>query len=98
MIRVSFLFFAFMVCGLLRAQTNPTVLVLRGGTQVDVASGREISDSTIVIRGERIERGPLLDRIPPVWPRHESASRHATTSEKRREFPCRPGCGLCEGL
>jgi imidazolonepropionase-like amidohydrolase len=54
--RMLFLFFAFMLSGLLRAQTNPTVLVLRGGTLIDVASGKEISDSTIVMRGERIER------------------------------------------
>jgi imidazolonepropionase-like amidohydrolase len=39
-----------------RAQTSPTVLVLRGGTLVDVASGKEIPDSVIVIRGERIEQ------------------------------------------
>ena len=30
--------------------------MLRGGTLVDVASGKEISDSTIVMRGERIEQ------------------------------------------
>lgn len=39
-----------------RAQTSPTVLVLRGGTLVDVASGKEIPDSVIVIRGQRIEQ------------------------------------------
>jgi len=32
------------------------VLVLRGGTVVDVASGKEIPDSVIVIRGDRIEQ------------------------------------------
>jgi imidazolonepropionase-like amidohydrolase len=51
-----FLFLAFMLSGLLRAQTSPTALVLRGGTLVDVASGKEIPDSTIVMRGERIEQ------------------------------------------
>ena len=53
--RMLFLFFALMLSGRLRAQTNPTVLVLRGGMLVDVASGKEISDSTIVMRGGRIE-------------------------------------------
>jgi N-acyl-D-aspartate/D-glutamate deacylase len=53
---VPFLFFAFMLCGLLRAQTNPAVLVLRGGTLVDVASRKETSDSTIVMQGGRIEQ------------------------------------------
>jgi hypothetical protein len=36
--------------------TNPTALVLRGGTLVDVTSGKEVSGSVIVIRGERIEQ------------------------------------------
>ena len=54
--RMLFLFLAFMLSGLLRAQTSPTALVLRGGTLVDVASGKEIPDSTIVMRGERIEQ------------------------------------------
>jgi imidazolonepropionase-like amidohydrolase len=50
---------------ILRAQTSPTMLVLRGGTLVDVASGKEISDSTIVMRGERIEQvGSGNTRIP----------------------------------
>ena len=51
-----FLCFALALGGILWAQTSPTTLVLRGGTLVDVASGKEISDSTIVIRGERIEQ------------------------------------------
>jgi len=51
-----FLFLAFMLSGLLRSETNPTVLVLRGGTLVDVTTGEESSDSTIVMRGERIEQ------------------------------------------
>src|SRR5215469_1452003 len=51
-----FLFLAFILSGLLRSETNPTVLVLRGGTLVDVATGEESSDSTIVMRGERIEQ------------------------------------------
>ena len=42
--------------GMSRAQTKPRVLVLRGGTVVDVASGREIPDRAITIRGERIEQ------------------------------------------
>ena len=54
--RVVFLPFAFLLAGILRAQTSPTVLVLRGGTLVNVASGKEISDSVIVMRGERIEQ------------------------------------------
>jgi imidazolonepropionase-like amidohydrolase len=36
--------------------TTPAVLVLRGGTLVDVVSGREIPNSVIVIRAERIEQ------------------------------------------
>jgi hypothetical protein len=54
--RTVFLGFAFLLAGLLRAQTSPPALVLRGGTLVDVATGKEISDSVIVIRGEQIER------------------------------------------
>jgi len=54
--RILFLSIAFVLSGLLRAQTSPTVLVLRGGTLVDAATGKEISDSVIVIRGERIEQ------------------------------------------
>jgi len=53
--RTLFVCFAFVLAGLLRAQTGPTVLVLRGGTLVDVTSGKEISDSTIVMRGDRIQ-------------------------------------------
>jgi imidazolonepropionase-like amidohydrolase len=63
--RRLFLSFAFMVSGLLRAQTSSAVLVLRGGTMVDVASGKEISDSVIVMRSERIEQvGPGNMAIP----------------------------------
>jgi hypothetical protein len=54
--RMVFLFLAFVLAGLLRAQTSPSALVLLGGTLVDVASGNEISDSIIVMRGERVER------------------------------------------
>ena len=53
---MSFLFLAFILSGLMRSETNPTVLVLRGGTLVDVATGEESPDSTIVMRGERIEQ------------------------------------------
>jgi hypothetical protein len=52
--RLVFLCFAFVLAGILRAQTSPTALVLRGGTLLDAATGKEISDSIIVIRGERI--------------------------------------------
>ena len=51
-----FLCFALALGGIVSTQTSPTMLVLRGGMLVDVASGKEISDSTIVIRGERIEQ------------------------------------------
>jgi imidazolonepropionase-like amidohydrolase len=54
--RMVFLCFALVLAGILRAQTSPAVLVVRGGTLVDVASGKEISDSIIVIRGEQIEQ------------------------------------------
>jgi imidazolonepropionase-like amidohydrolase len=47
---------ALAVVGMSRAQTSPAVLVLRGGTLVDVAFGKEIPGSVIVIRGERIEQ------------------------------------------
>ena len=42
----------FCLAGTSRAQK---VLVLRGGTLVDVSSGNEMRDSIIVIRGARIE-------------------------------------------
>jgi hypothetical protein len=54
--RLLFLWVAFALAGMLRAQTSTAVLVLRGGTVVDVASGKEIPDTVIVIRGERIEQ------------------------------------------
>lgn len=54
--RTIFLWFIFLLSGILTAQTSATVLVLRGGTLVDVASGSEMPDSTIVMRGERIEQ------------------------------------------
>lgn len=54
--RMVFLWFVFLLAGILRAQTSPAVLVLRGGTLVDVASGSEMPDSIIVMRGERIEQ------------------------------------------
>ena len=41
------------------AQSNPGVLVVRGATLVDVKSGREIPETAIVVRGERIAQiGP----------------------------------------
>lgn len=49
----------FLVLGLLplsQAQINPSILVVRSGTLVDVVSGQETPNSVIVIRGERIER------------------------------------------
>jgi imidazolonepropionase-like amidohydrolase len=54
--RVLFVCVALGLAGMLRAQTGSAVRVLRGGTLVDVASGEEIPDSVIVIRGERIEQ------------------------------------------
>src|SRR5215469_1695671 len=54
--RLLSLSFLFVLSGLLSAQRSPAVLVLRGGTLVDVASGKEISDSVIVMRGDRIEQ------------------------------------------
>jgi imidazolonepropionase-like amidohydrolase len=54
--RLLFLWVALELAAMARAQTSPTVLVLRGGSLIDVASGKEIPDSTIVIRGERIEQ------------------------------------------
>jgi len=38
------------------AQTSGSVLVIRGGTLVEVKSGKEIPDSVIVIRGERLDQ------------------------------------------
>jgi len=52
--RLLFLWLA--LAAMARAQASPTVLVLRGGTLIDVASGKEIRGSIIVIRGERIEQ------------------------------------------
>ena len=52
--RLLFLWLA--LAAMARAQASPTVLVLRGGTLIDVASGKEIRGSIIVIRGERIKR------------------------------------------
>jgi imidazolonepropionase-like amidohydrolase len=54
--RMVFLCFAFVLAGISTAQTSRGGLVVRGGTLVDVASGKEISDSIIVIRGEQIEQ------------------------------------------
>jgi imidazolonepropionase-like amidohydrolase len=48
---------------LLSAQTNDSVLVIRGGTLVDVRSGNEIPDSVIVVRGERIEQVGTAGKI-----------------------------------
>jgi len=54
--RLTFLFIVLGLAGTSRAQTSQTLLVLRGGTLVDVTSGKEIPDTVIVIRGERIEQ------------------------------------------
>ena len=54
--RLLFLCLALAFAGVSGAQTSPSVLVLRGGTLVDVTAGTEIPDSVIVIRGERIEQ------------------------------------------
>jgi imidazolonepropionase-like amidohydrolase len=54
--RVVFLSLALVFAGILTAQTSPSALVFRGGTLVDVATGKEISDSVIVMRGDRIEQ------------------------------------------
>lgn len=47
---------AFGFAGVLWAQTAPPVLVFRGGTLVDVVSGKEIPGTVIVVRGERIDQ------------------------------------------
>ena len=45
--------------GAARAQSNDSVLVIRGAKLVDVKSGKEIPETAIVIRGERIAQiGP----------------------------------------
>ena len=54
--RLRFLCLALGLVGASQAQTNPDILVISGGTLVDVASGTETPDSAIVIRGQRIER------------------------------------------
>jgi len=54
--RLWFLSLALVLVGVSQAQTNPNLLVVSGGTLVDVASGIETPDSAIVIRGQRIER------------------------------------------
>jgi len=54
--RMLCLCFTLALAGILQAQKSPPVLALRGGTLVDVASGKEIFDSMIVIRAERIEQ------------------------------------------
>jgi imidazolonepropionase-like amidohydrolase len=54
--RLLFLGILLLLAGKLCAQTAPAVLVIRGGTLVDVRAGREITDTVIVIRGERIEQ------------------------------------------
>ena len=47
------------LCCTLRAQNNDSVLVVRGATLVDVKSGKEIPETVIVVRGERIAQiGP----------------------------------------
>jgi hypothetical protein len=52
--------------GMAPAQNNPRVLALRGGTLIDVVSGKETSDSLIVIRGDRIDRvGPAASTPLP---------------------------------
>ena len=54
--RIVLVCFTVLLAGTLHAQTTSAVLVLRGGTLVDVASGKEIPDSIILIRGDRIEK------------------------------------------
>jgi imidazolonepropionase-like amidohydrolase len=54
--RLLFLCFVLAFAAMSGAKTSPPVLVLRGGTLVDVTAGKEIPDSVIVIRGERIEQ------------------------------------------
>lgn len=51
--RLLVLFFLFCIASTSRAQK---VLVLRGGTLVDVSSGKETPNTIIVIRGDRIEQ------------------------------------------
>jgi imidazolonepropionase-like amidohydrolase len=51
------LLFLCVLCGLAgmsQAQTSQSVLVIRGGILVDVRGGKEVPNSVIVIRGERI--------------------------------------------
>jgi imidazolonepropionase-like amidohydrolase len=54
--RLWFLCLALGLVGASQAQTKPDMLVVSGGTMVDVASGIETPDSAIVISGQRIER------------------------------------------
>lgn len=63
--RMVFLCFALVLTGLLWAQTARPALVLRGGTLVDVASGKEIFDSVIVMRGDRIEQVGSRNTVVP---------------------------------
>lgn len=53
--RILIVSFFFLFLGTARGQTGSPVLVIRGGTVVDVRSGKETPGSVIVIRGERIE-------------------------------------------
>ncbi len=55
LLRVSLLGLLLLLAGKVCAQTGAVVLAIRGGTLVDVRSGKEIADSVIVLRGERIE-------------------------------------------
>jgi formylmethanofuran dehydrogenase subunit A len=48
-------FLCLILVGTSRAQSSQTMLVLRGGTLINLVSGKEIPDTTVVIRGERIE-------------------------------------------
>ena len=54
--RLWFLCLALGLVGASQAQTKPDMLVVSGGTLVDVSSGIETPDSAIVISGQRIER------------------------------------------
>ena len=63
--RLWFLCLALGLVGASQAQTKPDMLVVSGGTLVDVASGIETPDSAIVISGQRIERvGTVADDQP----------------------------------
>lgn len=53
--RTFILCLLFVFVGPARGQSSSPALVIRAGTLVDVRSGKEIPDSVVVVRGERIE-------------------------------------------